>query len=97
MNTLGLGDGRLAPEPRKGRRRAFMRRQFDETPTPEQTKFDIFFGIVFPVVCFVFDPFVFRNFGGGGGLLAEYQFFTYSLAAFEMTSTLPSRPARAAW
>ena len=87
MNGLGLGQAGLprVPETRAERRRAFWRRQFGESPTPEQTKFDIFFGLFFPVVCFILDPFVFRGYVSGGGLLEEYQFFTYSLAAFEMT------------
>jgi hypothetical protein len=94
MNGLGLGQAGLLreretkAETRAERRRAFMRRQFDASPTPEQTKFDIFFGVFFPVVCFILDPLVFKNFGGvgGGGLFADYQLFTYALAAFEMTA-----------
>ncbi len=64
-----------------------MRRQFDGPPTPAQTKFDIAFGVVLPVACFLLDPFVFKNFGGGGrGELESLQFFTYALAALEMTA-----------
>ena len=62
-----------------------MRRQFDASPTAEQRKFDIFFGVVLPLGCFILDPFVFRGDGFAGGMLQEYQLFTYSLAAFEMT------------
>jgi hypothetical protein len=87
MNELSLKQAGLPreQETRAGRRRAFMRRQFDASATPEQTKFDIFFGVALPIACFICDPFVFRSFSGGDGILAEYQLFTYSLAAFEMT------------
>jgi hypothetical protein len=64
-----------------------MRRQFEGPPTPAQTKFDIAFGVVLPVACFVFDPFVFKSFDGGGrGELERLQFFTYALSALEMTA-----------
>src|SRR5688500_17666560 len=86
MNTLGYGDGRLQPEPRKGRRRASMRRQFDESPTGGQLKFDIAFGVVLPILCFLFDPFVFRDFDGGAGAFEMYQSFTYALSALEMAT-----------
>lgn len=86
INTSELGQGGLLPEPKKGRRRAFMRRQFDGPPTPSQTKFDVAFGVVLPLACFVFDPFVFKGFGGGGGMFAEYRLFTYALAAIEMAA-----------
>jgi hypothetical protein len=67
--------------------RPFIRRQFDESPTTAQTKFDIVFGVALPVACFLFDPFVFRGFDGDPhGLLESYQFFTYTLAAMEMAA-----------
>jgi hypothetical protein len=62
-----------------------MRRQFDGPPTPAQTKFDIAFGVVLPVACFVFDPFAFKSFGGRG-LLESFQFYAYALSALEMTT-----------
>src|SRR5687767_9246018 len=62
-----------------------MRRQLAEWPTLEQTKFDIFFGVVLPLGCFILDPFVFRGDAFGGGLLEEYRVFTCSLAALGMT------------
>lgn len=88
MNGLGLsqpGHSRER-ESRAARRRAFLRRQLGEAVTPAQTKFDVAFGVVLPLLCFVSDPFVFRSFGGGRGLLDRFQLFTYVLAAFEMTA-----------
>lgn len=86
MNGLGLGQAGLLREreTRRGRMRSFMRRQFDASPTREQLKFDITFGFVLPVACFAFDPFVFRGFAGGGGILERFQSFTYALTALEM-------------
>ncbi len=89
MNTLGLGQAGLprARETRAERRRAFLRRQFDGSPTQAQTNFDIFFGVVLPVACFVFDPLVFKRFDGhNGGWLEDYRFFTYALSALEMAA-----------
>ncbi|MCA1635520.1 MAG: hypothetical protein LC802_17965 [Acidobacteria bacterium] len=77
-------------ETRADRRRAFMRRQFDAAATPSQTKFDLLFGVALPIVCFYFDPFVFRGFGGGSsdGLLESFQAFTYIIAALEIVTLL---------
>jgi hypothetical protein len=63
-----------------------MRRQFDGPPTPAQLKFDVAFGVVLPVACFVSDPLVFKNFNGGGGLLENFRFFAYALSGLEMVA-----------
>jgi hypothetical protein len=61
----------------------FCSRQFGTNPTHGQLVFDILFGIAAPVICFVFDPIVFRGqFGfGGHGLLEDYQPFAYLVSA----------------
>jgi hypothetical protein len=86
MNGTGLGQAGL-PRGRVTRRvrvRAFMRRQSDRSPTPGQLKFDIAFGFVLPLACFVLDPFVFKTLNGGGGMLERFQTFAYVLTALEM-------------
>lgn len=39
----------------------FWRRQFDDTVTTGQRKFDWIFGVIMPTICFFFDPIVFSN------------------------------------
>jgi hypothetical protein len=64
----------------------FWRRQFDDAPTPAQRRFDVTFGIVMPVLCFVFDPIVFKGDYGDGGLYRQYQFYAYTISALEMVA-----------
>ena len=67
----------------------FWRRQFAAAPTRAQRKFDVTFGIVMPVVCFVIDPFFFRGgFAeyGFGAFYAEHQFYAYTISAMEMVA-----------
>lgn len=65
----------------------FWRRQFNDSPTRAQFRFDIAFGLVIPVLCFVFDPLVFR-----GDILAlngvghQFRFFAYTASAFEIVT-----------
>lgn len=85
MNEWILGDARYAP-PRPRRAGGFWQRQFDDAPTPAQRLFDVLFGIAMPIVCFVFDPLVFRD-GfdhGDGGLFHSLQFYAYTIGALEM-------------
>lgn len=46
----------VALENPSGTRRGFWRRQFDNSATSAQIIFDLIFGILMPVLCFVFDP-----------------------------------------
>jgi len=71
MQTLGLCD-----EPESEKPQGFWRRQFQTEPTRRQRQYDWFFGVVIPLVCIFFDPFVFR----GGGLLGIYRPFAYSIS-----------------
>jgi hypothetical protein len=68
------------------RRRGFWARQFAGEPTEAQTRFDIVFGIVIPLLCFIFDPVVFRDWllPGEGGFYRGVSFFAYTLSAAEM-------------
>ena len=65
----------------------FWRRQFDDTPTRKQFGFDVAFGLVIPVLCFAFDPVVFR----GGvinyeGLYQSFRLFAYTASALEIAT-----------
>jgi hypothetical protein len=67
--------------------RPFWRRQFSESVTPAQKHFDITFGFVMPVLCFVFDPFVFHEWlSYEPGLLGRWQFYAYTISALEMVA-----------
>ena len=74
----------VAPRPSQG----FWRRQFGEQVTPKQRYFDITFGFVMPVLCFVFDPIVFRMWLSDepGFLLGRWQFYAYTISALEMVA-----------
>ena len=68
----------------------FWRRQFGDAPTPTQLRFDVIFGLVLPVLCFVFDPIVFRSGGGElfgrDGIYQSVRLFAYSASALEMAT-----------
>jgi hypothetical protein len=65
----------------------FWRRQFGDAPTRVQFRFDVAFGLVIPVLCFVFDPVVFR--GGvinSDGFYQSFRLFAYAASALEMAT-----------
>lgn len=64
--------------------RSFWRRQFGVEPTRAQVHFDIAFGIFIPVLCFIFDPVVFRGSLIGDGVYQKFQFFAYTVSAVEI-------------
>jgi hypothetical protein len=70
----------LAP-PRTPKR--FWKAQFAPVPTRPQITFDVIFGIVAPVLCFVFEPIVFRS-GFGSALFPDYQTFAYLFSGGEI-------------
>jgi hypothetical protein len=75
----------LAPDEGKP---GFWRRQFGEDITPGQRKFDWTFGFILPLICFYFDPVVFRSDRGfGAALLGNYQIAAY-FTGFVTTMTL---------
>ena len=55
---------------------SFWKRQFQRQATKSQRKFDWFFGVFLPVVCFTFDPIVFND----GSLFGDYKTFAYVLS-----------------
>lgn len=58
----------------------FWRRQFGWIVTSKQKKYDWFFGIILPSVCFFFDPIVFRGWYDDEGMLIKYKIFAYLLS-----------------
>jgi hypothetical protein len=77
LNIEGAGVEEVKPR--------FWRRQFQPQATGKQTVFDVLFGIVLPVLCFIFDPIVFRgNFFGGMPLFGQLTFLAYSIAFIEI-------------
>lgn len=62
----------------------FWRRQFQPQRTNAQLTFDVTFGIVGPILCFVFDPIVFQSGFGGPPLFPDYQAFVYLISGFEI-------------
>lgn len=86
MNEWILGDERYAT-PRPRRAGGFWRRQFDDTPTRAQRWFDVMFGIVIPILCFYFDPIVFRGgYFDGPGFYPNLRFYAYTISALEIVA-----------
>lgn len=81
--TYGLTHVNTSVRPR------FWRRQFGDAPTRAQLRFDVIFGLALPVLCFVFDPIVFRgdfNPLGQEGIYQRVRLFAYTASALEMTT-----------
>lgn len=75
----------LGGEGRSAVRSAFCRRQFLPPTTRSQKIFDVLLGVVAPVLCFAFDPIVFKdNSGFAGGLFPEYQSYAYMVSGVEI-------------
>jgi len=75
MQQLGLNE-EVDLKVKKG----FWRRQFQPDATKAQKRFDWIFGVVLPVVCFFFDPIVFKASGFGRAFLGTYKPFAYILS-----------------
>ena len=61
----------------------FWKRQFNEPRTQSQVAFDVVFGVVGPILCFFFDPVVFRS-GLVGPLFPDYQTFVYLFSGIQI-------------
>ncbi len=72
-------EGSVEDPPISTPKSGFWRRQFGSSVTAKQKGFDWTFGVVMPLICFLFDPIVFRG-GGGGGIMGRYQLPAYLLA-----------------
>jgi len=64
----------------------FWRRQFGGEVTRMQKRFDWTFGVFLPLICFYFDPVVFRSWFGDAGLLGYFQVFAYALGFLSVLS-----------
>lgn len=62
----------------------FWRRQFQLSPTSGQVVFDLSFGVIAPIICFIFDPIVFQSGIGGPPLFPSYQTFVYLFSGFQI-------------
>jgi hypothetical protein len=73
MQTLGLNNSGTSIKS------GFWARRFQSTPTASQKTFDWICGVFLPVICFVFDPIVFKGNAWGVAVLADYKPFAYLL------------------
>ena len=67
----------------------FFSRQFSDNVTTRQTVFDILFGVVAPILCFVFDPIVFKGSYGLGVFdegLSRYALLVYIFSALSIVT-----------
>lgn len=63
----------------------FWKEQFGPNRTGTQDVFDVTFGLVLPILCFVADPIVFKSFSFfGPALLGDYQLVAYVVSTIEM-------------
>lgn len=70
-------------------RQPFWPRQFQPETTVPQTVADLLFGVILPLLCFIFDPVVFRgNFVLGRPILGEVRFLAYMTAFIEIATLL---------
>ena len=85
MKPAGVLNIESAVEVKEERPR-FWRRQFHPEATMTQTAFDALFGIVLPLLCFIFDPLVFRGGLLGTPLMGPLQFLAYTIAFIEIAT-----------
>ncbi|HKO35454.1 MAG TPA: hypothetical protein VJV21_03185 [Pyrinomonadaceae bacterium] len=62
----------------------FWKRQFLQKTTRPQLVFDLIFGVVGPILCFVFDPIVFQGGFAGPPFLPDYQGVVYLFSGVEI-------------
>ncbi len=74
MQQLGLNN--LSNPPKIG----FWKRQFETPANSKQKTYDWIFGVFLPVICFAFDPIVFKGGIGGAAMFANYKPFAYLLS-----------------
>jgi len=82
MGTLNLSE--RDSDPRLVTKAGFWRRQFAPQVTGPQITFDIVFGIVAPILCFAFDPIVFRGGLAGPPLFADYKIYVYLFSGLQI-------------
>lgn len=65
-------------------KQSFWKRQFATHTSEAQATCDIAFGLIAPILCFYFDPIVFKG-GFGPPLLGSYQLFAYAVTALQIS------------
>jgi hypothetical protein len=64
---------------------SFLRRQFAADSTEPQAVFDFVFCLIAPILCFYFDPVVFKGGLMGDAVLQTFQLFAYGITAVEVS------------
>ena len=83
----------VGPEysPASAPKAGFWRRQFQSELSGRQKKFDVIFGFALPLVCFFFDPIVFKSdWGANDGILTKFTSPAYLLAFTAIMATMAS-------
>jgi len=75
----------ITGEPARRPRGSFWKRQFAPNLTEPQMVFDVVFGVIAPILCFYFDPLVFKGGIVGPPLHQPYQLFAYAITALEIS------------
>lgn len=88
MNRAGVLNIESAGITQANRAPGFWRRQFQPQATTKQTVFDVLLGVVLPVLCFIFDPIVFRGNMMGRPLFGQLQLLAYSVAFIEIATLI---------
>lgn len=81
MGTLNLIESEYV---RPASVEGFWTRQFAADVTKAQVIFDVLFGVVGPILCFGFDPIVFRGDFAGPPLFSEYQLYVYLFSGLQI-------------
>jgi hypothetical protein len=76
----------LVVQPQRFRLSKFFTRQFDLQRTKYQDRFDVLFGVVLPVLCFEFDPLIFKGNFLGEPLAGDYQLLVYAISTLQITA-----------
>ena len=84
MEIPHIVEGRVVPDSIR-KKTGFWKRQFAPVVTRPQVTFDIIFGVIGPILCFVLDPLVFRNGFAGPPLFPDYQTFVYLFSGLQVT------------
>lgn len=62
----------------------FWEKQFGATVSQKQVVFDVAFGIIAPILCFVFDPIVLKSWFLGPPFFSDYQIIAYLFSGLQI-------------
>jgi hypothetical protein len=81
MQQLGLNNAANLPNnPTNLPKIGYWKRQFQAQGNSKQKVYNWIFGVILPVICFAFDPIVFKGGFGGSAMFANYKPFAYLLS-----------------